>query len=169
MSDALCFDPIPAIAVLNQHHVEYIIIGGIAAISHGSPLLTSDFDICYRRTRENTERLAAALVELKARPRGFDPALPFILDATTLRNGDTFTFETTAGDLDCLGSPSGTDGYADLLRSATHVDIDGGEQALVCSIDDLIRMKRAAGRPKDLYAVENLLALKEVLDENRRK
>jgi hypothetical protein len=48
------------------------------------------------------------------------------------------------------------------------VDIDGGEHALVCSIDDLIRMKRAAVRPKDLYAVEHLLALKEILDKNRR-
>jgi hypothetical protein len=68
MSDRLHFDPIPAITVLNRHNVEYIIIGGIAAISHGSPLLTSDFDICYRRTPGNIERLVAALVELKARP-----------------------------------------------------------------------------------------------------
>ena len=87
MSDRLRFDPIPAITALNRHHVEYIIIGGIAAISPGSPLLTSDFDICYQGTQENTERLAAALVELKARPRGFDPALPFILDAPLVAEG----------------------------------------------------------------------------------
>lgn len=88
MMERVLFDPIPAITVLNRHQVEYIIIGGIAAISHGSPLLTNDFDICYRRTKENTQRLVAALKELEARPRYFDPALPFILDATTLRNGD---------------------------------------------------------------------------------
>jgi hypothetical protein len=137
----------------------------MAAISHGSPLLTNDFDICYRRTKENAQRLVAALKELDARPRYFDPALPFILDATTLRNGDSFTFETTAGDVDCLGSPSGTTGYADLLGAAKVMDISENERALVCSLDDLIRMKRAAGRAKDLFALEHLIALKQVLNE----
>jgi hypothetical protein len=159
------FDPLPAIAALNRHEVDYIVIGGVAAITHGSPLLTSDFDICYRRTKENTGRLAEALRELQARPRGMDPSLPFILDGATLRNGDTFTFETTAGDLDCLGSPSGTTGYPDLVLAATPIELGEGLTALVCSLDDLIRMKRAAGRPKDLYAVENLLALRNLIDE----
>jgi len=122
----LLFDPLPAVAALNRHEVEYIIIGGVAAITLGSPLLTSDFDICYRRSKENTNKLAAALQELKARPRGMDPSLPFILDGATLRNGDTFTFETSAGDLDCLGSPSGTSGYSDLLSAATPIDIGDG-------------------------------------------
>jgi hypothetical protein len=158
------FDPLPAVAALNRHGVEYIVIGGVAAITLGSPLLTSDFDICYRRSKENTNRLASALQELQARPRGMDPALPFILDGATLRNGDTFTFETSAGDLDCLGSPSGTSGYTDLVRAALTVDLGEGLTARVCSLDDLIRMKRAAGRPKDLYAVENLLALRSLID-----
>jgi len=75
--------------------------------------------------------------------------------------GDTFTFKTDGGDLDCLGTPSGTGGYSDLLPHASEFEIEPGLRLMVASIDDLIRMKRAAGRPKDRIAVEILTALKE--------
>jgi hypothetical protein len=73
----------------------------------GSPTVTNDLDICCARDQDNLERLAAALVELEARLRGGDEAVPFLLDAETLRNGDRFTFVTRAGSLDILASPSG--------------------------------------------------------------
>jgi hypothetical protein len=69
---------------------------------------------------------------------------------------------TRLGDFDVLGTPSGTRGYDDLVRSAETVDV-GGRSVLVASVDDLIRMKRAAGRPKDLVEVEILGALREEL------
>ena len=92
--------------------------------------------------------------------------LPFLLDATTLRNGDTFTFETDLGNVDVLGTPSGTSGFDDLVVSATSVDVDG-LVVRVASLEDLMRMKRAAGRPKDLIQLEHLGALREEIERFR--
>ena len=158
------FQPEQAIGQLGRHGVQYVLIGGLAAITHGSPLVTQDIDICYDRSPENLERLAAALGELHAALRGADPGLPFRLDATTLRKGDTFTFETDLGWLDVIGTPTGTAGYEDLARTALPVEIFG-YRVLIASIDDLIRMKRAAGRPKDLIELEHLGALRHELAE----
>ena len=83
--------------------------------------------------------------------------------ARTLAAGDHFTFTTSAGPLDCLGTPAGTDGFPDLDAAATDEDLDG-LTIRVTALDDLIRMKRAAGRPKDRIAVEWLSALRDELD-----
>jgi hypothetical protein len=157
------FDPRAAIEVLAKHEVRFVVIGGIAAIALGSPLMTSDLDICYARDAENLERLASALKELEAHLRGAPRDVPFLLDAKTLKAGDHFTFETSAGPLDCLGTPAGSKGYEDLHSRAEHHEIAGSTVG-VASIDDLIAMKKAAGRPKDLRAVEELSALKEELE-----
>ncbi|HKR65166.1 MAG TPA: hypothetical protein VJZ00_15655 [Thermoanaerobaculia bacterium] len=155
------FDPRPALRVLLSHDVRFVVVGGIAGVLLGSPSLTFDLDICYDRGQKNLEALADALKELKATLRGAPADLPFLLDAKTLRMGDSFTFDTATGSLDCLGTPSGTTGYADLMKNAKQVETVGGLRVWVASIDDLIRMKRAAGRPKDRIAVEILTALKE--------
>jgi hypothetical protein len=147
---------------LEGHGVRYVVVGGIAARLLGSPTVTRDLDICYARDPENLAALAKLLTELHAHLRGADPGLPFQLDARRLRASDTFTLETDAGDLDLLGSPAGTDGFADLARGASRTNL-GGIDVLVASVDDLIRMKRAAGRPKDLIEVEVLGALRDEL------
>jgi hypothetical protein len=160
------FDPEGVIRLLGRHRVRYVLIGGLAAVTHGAPLVTQDVDICYARDDDDLARLATALREVDAELRGADPGLPFRLDARTLRAGDAFTFTTDVGWLDLLGTPSGTDGYEDLARTADRFSLFG-HAVLVASVDDLIRMKRAAGRPKDLLAVEELGALREELDEAR--
>lgn len=159
------FDPVAIVRTLDTHGVSYILIGGMAAAALGSPSTTKDIDICYERTAENLERLAAALVEMHATLRGVDPDddTPFILDAKTLARGDSFTFVTDFGSVDCLGTPSGTSGYAELSLNAGVTDLDGLE-VRVTALDDLIRMKRAAGRPRDLLELEILGALREELD-----
>jgi hypothetical protein len=86
--------------------------------------------------------------------------VPFVLDARTLRNGDSFTFDTDLGAFDVLATPSGTSGYQDLAAGAQRMDI-GGVEVDVVALDDLIRMKRAAGRVKDRLAVEELIALRD--------
>jgi hypothetical protein len=141
-----------------------VVIGGIAGRLLGSPTVTRDLDVCYARDAENLRALATALAGLHPQLRGADASLPFRLDARSLRTGDSFTLGTDAGDLDLLGTPAGTDGYADLARSATSTDL-GGLTVLVAAVDDLIRMKRAAGRPKDLIEVEVLGALRDELGE----
>ena len=128
--------------------------------------MTDDIDICYARDEENLRQLASALEELGARLRGPNlPAhLPFLLDAKTLALGDSFTFSTRAGPLDILATPSGTRGFADLEADAVEMRL-GDIRVLVASLDALIRMKRAAGRKKDLIEVEVLGAVRRELEE----
>ena len=101
--------------------MRFVVIGGIAARLLGSPTVTRDTDICYERTPENLERLAAALEELGAKLRGVDEEVPFLLDAKTLAAGDHFTFETQAGDFDVLGTPAGVEGFDELVQRAEAV------------------------------------------------
>ena len=154
------FDPIRALKGLNERGVRFVVIGGVAAAAHGSPSVTRGLDICYERSPENLGRLADSLLELGARLRGVNDDVPFLLDAETLAHDDHFTFSTDAGDLDCLGTPAGTTGYRELVADATAMDIDGLTMA-VASLEDMIRMKRAAGRPKDRVELEILGALRD--------
>jgi hypothetical protein len=162
------FDAGALVRVLQRHHVEFVVIGGIAGQLWGSPTITQDLDICYAREKTNLENLAAALRELNAKLRGVKKDVPFRLDARTLVNGDSFTFTTDFGALDCLATPSGTSGYTDLRQAAEAMPIGGGLRVWVCSLDDLFRMKRAAGRTKDLRAIEELGALRDERDRRKR-
>jgi len=157
------FDPLKALETLNRHGVRYVLIGGFAGKLHGSTILTVDIDICYARDPENLELLVAALRELHPTLRGAPDDLPFRLDAMTIRNGDAFTFVTDAGDLDILGTPAGTGGYEELARTAVRMDL-GDVTIDVASLDDLIAMKRAAGRPRDRAHLEVLTALRDEVD-----
>ena len=140
---------------LTEAEVDFVIVGGVAVVLQASPRFTRDLDICYATARENLERLAGVLVDLGAMLRGVDEDLPFVPDATMLKRTQILTLSTAEGDIDLLVKPDGSPGYATLHRRADHMDIDGLIVA-VASIDDLIAMKRAAGRPQDLVDLESL-------------
>ncbi len=157
------FDPIGALRFLVGRGVDFVLIGGLAGRLYGTALITNDVDVCYERSPENLDRLALALADLDARLRGVDEDVPFTPDAKTLLAGDSFTFDTRFGPLDILGVPAGTAGYNDLRATAIAFDL-GGFDVFVADIADLIRMKRAAGRPGDLIAIEHLGAAADLLD-----
>jgi hypothetical protein len=161
------FQPERVIRLLGRHGVRCVLVGGIAAVTHGAPLVTQDIDLCYARDDDNLRRLSAALLEVHATLRGADRGLPFRLDPRSLRAGDPFTLDTDIGWIDILATPSGTTGYDDLARTADAYNLFDN-RVLVASLEDLIRMKRAAGRPKDLLAVEELGALRDELDRSGR-
>lgn len=163
MARVVEFEPESVIRLLGRHRVRYVLIGGLAAITHGAPLVTQDIDICCATDADNLASLADALREAHAELRGADSRLPLRLDARTLARGDAFTFTTDVGWLDIMATPAGVSGYEELRRTATPFSLFGHD-VLVASVDDLIRMKRAAGRPKDLLAVEELGALRDELD-----
>ena len=148
------------LARLTRHEVEFIVIGGAAAIAHGAARLTQDLAIIYRRVPGNLERLVAALADLKPYPRGAPPGLPFLWDGTTLERGLNFTLATTLGDIDLMGEIPGGGNYQDLLPDSIELTLFG----LPCralSLDQLIRAKRAAGRPRDFEALAELEAIEE--------
>jgi hypothetical protein len=160
------FDPVHILRRLQAHGVQFVLIGGLAAKAHGSPTLTVDIDICYARDRDNLERLAAVLGEMGTVLRGASPDLPFHPDRRTLERGDSFTFTTDFGDFDILGTPSGTTGFAELDANAEDAELGEGLVVRVASLDDLIRMKRAAGRQKDRIELEILGALRDEIDRS---
>ena len=157
------FDPRPILGVLVHHQVRFVVIGGVAASLQGSTTITNDFDICYSRDSDNLERLAAALTEVGATLRGAREPVAFRLDARTLKAGLNFTFDTKYGPFDCRGEASGSFDYEQLTTNADEMDLVG-TKVPVASLDDLIRMKRAAGRPKDRIELEVLAAVREERD-----
>lgn len=152
------------LAPLVRHGVDFVLIGGMAGISHGSNYPSYDLDVAYARNRDNIARLVAALQEIGVRLRGAPADLPFVLDARTIENGSNFTFVTPHGDFDVLGHADGMPGYEELKAEAPLREILGFE-VRVASIDHLIAMKRAANRPKDRLMLEEYIVL---ADEQRK-
>ena len=128
---------------------------------HGSALLTDDTDVMYDHSAENIDRLATALAGLEVQLRGAPDDLPFKPDAKTLMAGQNFTFTTKYGPLDVLSNAYGAPSYAELRDHAVRMEFAGGE-VLVASLDDLIAMKAAAGRSKDLRAIDDLEAIRQL-------
>jgi predicted nucleotidyltransferase len=143
---------------LARERVEFVLVGGLAVISHGHVRATLDIDICYARSPENLERLVRALAPLRPRLRGAPPELPFLWDTRTLKNGLNFTLTTIAGDIDLLGEVTGLGSYGEIALRAEEIELYGAKVRLI-SFDDLIRSKAAAGRAKDLVDLEALRAL----------
>jgi hypothetical protein len=140
--------------------VDFIIIGGVAAILHGLGYSTYDLDVMYSRDRENIKRLVHALGPYHPYLRGAPPGLPFQFDEQTVRNGLNFTLMTDFGDLDLLGEAVGVGAYPNLLVHSGEVTAFG-VRCRRANLDKLIQMKRAAGRPKDFEVLAQLQALLE--------
>lgn len=151
----------PIVRHLAKHTVEYIVIGGRAETLLGSARVTHDPDLCYRRTPENLERVAAALKELKPTLRGAPKDLPFILDARSLALGNNYAFETIYGALDMLGYVEPLGDFEAIALRAERTRF-GDHELLVISLDDLIRIKQHINRPKDRDSLMHLLAIKRV-------
>lgn len=140
---------------LVENEVAFVVIGGIAAVLHGSPRATFDLDICFATDDANLACLGRALVALDARLRGAPADVPFVPDENTLRRVEVLTLTTVAGDLDVLARPAGAPTFADLRAHADRYEI--GELTIsVARIPDLIAMKATAGRPKDLADIAEL-------------
>jgi predicted nucleotidyltransferase len=144
--------------------VRFIVIGGVAAIAHGTARLTLDLDVVYARDGDNINRLAAAFARHRPYLRGAPPGLPFHFDAKTIAHGLNFTLVTDLGDVDLLGEIVGGGDFEELLPHTTELAVYG-VRCLCLDLPALIRSKRAAGRPKDLEALAELEAL---LEERQR-
>lgn len=148
--------------VLARHHVDYVLIGGLAATLHGSSALTNDADICPSPSPANLERLAAALRDMDARIRSdTDPdGVPLTASPEFLRRMNLVNLTTRFGDFDIAFQPAGSHGYDDLVQRASEVALDE-IIVRVASLADIIRSKEAANRPKDRATLPILYALQD--------
>lgn len=146
-------------ASLAAHGVEFILIGGLAAVAHGSRRVTRDVDIVIRPEDENLARLEAALAELgavKLLPGAAEAPID-AADVATIALGTSLHTRSPAGRLDIFGSPAGAAPFAKLWERSTVAPI-GPLEVRISGLDDLIAMKRAAGRPLDLQDIADLTA-----------
>jgi len=150
--------------ILLAHEVEFIVVGGQAETIFGSARVTVDIDLCYRRTKNNLVRLAAALREIKPTLRNAPKDLPFIIDEQSLALGNNFTFDTPFGDLDLLGFLEPLGDYEVIADRAITIPV-GKLDLKVIHIDDLITIKKHLQRPKDRDSLMHLLAIKKIQSE----
>ena len=157
------FRPEEMLRRLEARGVRYIVIGGVGATLHGSPLPTRDADICPSSDAPNLDALAAALRDMSARIRTEDTpeGLPFACDAAFLRQMKLLNLTTRFGDLDLSFVPSGTGGYEELSPRAVRYDLGEGLLVRVAALEDIIRSKEAANREKDRLALPTLRLLLE--------
>ena len=146
---------------LCQFDVQYILIGGGAAVAHGAARATYDVDVVYERTEENYTRIVTALRDSTLYYRGAPPGLPFRFDEAMLRSGLNFTFTSSHGDIDLLGEVAGGGTYESLLPDSVRLNLFEAT-VWVVGLPRLIELKRAAGRPKDF---ETIAELETLLDE----
>lgn len=151
---------------LGDQQVDYVVIGGLAMIAHGSAYITKDVDICYSRTPTNITALAAAFTPLHPYLRGAPAGLPFSFDVPTIQAGLNFTLMTDLGDVDVLGEVSGLGNYAQVAAQAETRTIFG-LPVRVLSLEGLIAAKRAAGRLKDRNHLLELEELKQMRDASQ--
>jgi transcriptional regulator with XRE-family HTH domain len=154
----------PLLDALDRKEVDFVVIGGVAGLAHGSAYPTYDLDIVYARGRRNLERLAAALRDIGVTLRGAPDDLPFQVDARTLEAGMNFTFVTEFGEFDILGQVDGVRDYEE-LRVHAEVQSVGGIPVRVASLNHLIGMKRKVDRTKDQLMVEEYVSMERLRRE----
>jgi predicted nucleotidyltransferase len=136
---------------LDDHRVDYVVIGGLAVQTHGHPRTTQDLDLVPEPSATNLARLRDALTALGARPVGKARPTPIDIPSTGV-----LELDTDAGGIDIHLDPPGAAPYPELRSRALNVQV--GVTVLVAGLDDLIAMKRASGRPIDR---SDVLALTE--------
>lgn len=167
MGRVLALQTEPMLAVLKKHDVDFIVVGGYAVNVHGVIRSTQDLDICPEPTEENLTKLAAALRELEAflfvDAEDTDPdALPFEIDAKWLQGGINFSFGSKFGRIDVMQQLDGVAGYRELERNTVLRDFQG-HQVRFAGYEELIAMKKAAGRAQDKIDLEDLKAARAEL------
>ena len=154
------FDPRAILAALERHYVDYVMIGGLARMLHGTDEITDGVDICPSFKGGNLDRLGAALSELGARgPQGEQP----VISEERLGTDRIVSVTTSAGVINIVGSPAGSpNGFVDLRRSATKEHLGHGLRPLIASTGDLARTAAALGRDEDLARLPELRRIMEL-------
>ena len=151
---------------LDRHGVRYVIIGGVAVGLHGYARATKDLDVIIEPSAENIERLWAFIEDVDAEPLAIgdfearELPLPFE-PQSILEGGGTWLLRTRFGRIDIMQGAEGAPEYAELAAESDLGDLEGlSAPVRVCSLRDLLSMKRAAGRSVDLVDIERLTLIR---------
>lgn len=153
------FNALELFRALGHHRVEYITIGGVAIQAYGGQRMTQDLDVAIAGSTDNMNRLAAALIDIDGRILGPDgQRSKSVPSGPLLASGEQWHLITAHGLLDVLTLPAHLGSFAD-VRARAH-DVHLGDLLIpIAHRDDLLRMKRAAGRPQDLADIRLLESL----------
>jgi len=146
--------------ILAGHEVEFVVVGGVAGVLHGSRLVTLDVDVCAPLTLENLTRILASLAGLNPRFRAVPDDRPFPVDPATLIGYKNLYLATDLGQLDILSEITGVGGYEDVASHTITVNL-AGTDCRVLDLATLIRAKRALNLPKDRQTIIELEAIRE--------
>ncbi len=162
----MTFDPVEICAVLAGEGVDFVVLGGFAAVVHGSPLPTEDIDVIPARNADNLERLATALQRLGATIRTGADAAETRIDAAFIANmPHMLNLVTDYGDLDLVFSPAGAlADYEAWMERSRHARLREGVVVAVADLDDIIASKVAANRAKDQRALPYLESLRDEIE-----
>jgi hypothetical protein len=146
--------------LLRQHEIEFVIVGGFAAMAHGASQLTQDVDVCFEFTPKNVRRLAGALKDFHPIHRMTPQRLPLELNDENIARLKNLYLQTDLGQLDCLSEVKGVGDFAEVQRQSIEIELPAGP-CRILSLDALIRAKEAMGGPKDKLTILQLKAIQE--------
>ena len=155
------YRPGALVQALMDGGVDFVIVGGVAVVLQAMPRFTKDLDICYATAEDNLDALGHVLLGLTARLRGISETVPFVPDGRALHHTQMLCLTTPVGDLDLLVNPDGAPAYETLRDRASVMQLSG-RNVRIASIEDMLAMKRAAGRPQDLLDIESLEVAREL-------
>jgi predicted nucleotidyltransferase len=140
---------------LVEEGADFVLVGGMAAAVYGSSVLTEDVDICTSFDLKNLQSVLRAFAGLHPRQRMTPSRPPLSENAASFVGWQNLYVITDAGQIDLLAEVTGVGGFQEVSRGALELDL-GGFRCRVMGLEDLIRAKRALGRPKDLRVAEEL-------------
>lgn len=144
---------------LTRFRVDYVIVGGFAAVAHGVTLLTQDVNICCDFSEENLARLGTALEGLHPVHRMTPRRIALDLSAGKTKGLKNLYLDTDCGQLDCLSAIEGLGPFEEVKEQSVEIKLDAGP-CRILSVEALIRAKQAMGRPKDREAILQLEAIR---------
>ncbi len=147
---------------LLENNVDFILVGGLAAVAYGASTLTQDLDVCFNFDTDNIRQLLKALEDLNPRVRAGSKNIPLGDDVQRLSQYNNLYIKTDWGDLDLLGQIKGLGDYPQVEKHAIAIEIFGCS-CRILDIDSLIKSKEVLDRPKDRQVVLELKVIKEEL------
>jgi hypothetical protein len=156
------------LARLTENDVEFVVVGGFAAVAHGSTLLTMDVDVCCDMSPDNLLRIQRAISDLHPVHRLTSRKLPLLLTAESCRGLRNLYLDTDIGPLDCLGEIAGVGGFPEVKARSVWIELERG-RCRILALDALIDAKRAMGRPRDRETVAQLELIAARLRRARRR